>query len=263
MSRSVKPACLHPRLLPWFDRGETDFQRCADCGLVLRVPMPTAAQLDAIYAALYGGEQIRSGRTNQESGSFALEQYANHLVAHELKPGMRLLDYGCGSGALLEMLRQRGVDAIGLETSAGARAFCREQRGFDVHAALDEVAPASVDLITMIEVIEHLIDPHAVLEQVRTRLKPGGRLFVTTPNRRSLRARLDGGHWREATKKFHVVLFDDSSLARLLEATGFGPLRHLRYSPVQRPGAARWLFSRAQQALGLAGTLCFVAGNPG
>lgn len=262
MTAKMTTACRHPQLVPWFDKGETDFKRCTTCNLVLRVPMPTAAELDAIYAALYGDSQIASGQTNQESGTYALQQYAQFLLSQVLRPGQRVLDYGCGSGALVQMLRQSQVDAIGLETSAGARQFCLERRGFTLQGSLDEIPAGSVDVITMIEVIEHLTDPHDALLQLSTRLKPGGQLLVTTPNRSGLRARIDGGLWREAAKKFHVVLFDDQSLEHLLLGTGYASARHLRWSPVQRAGAGRWALSRTLQALGLAGTLCYLATRP-
>ncbi len=117
----------------------------------------------------------------------------------------------------------------------------------------------SYDLITMIEVIEHLTDLSATLEILRAALKPGGTLFVTTPNRRGWRAILEQGNWREARKKFHLFLFDRNSLRHHLRSAGFHQITQIRLSPVPKPGLPVWLFGRAMQLLGLGGTLCFRA----
>lgn len=254
--------CTHRTLKPYFASGEVDFNSCCECGLVMRVPMPTAAELDAIYDSLYGEDSIAHGKTSQESGDYALEQYAGYLTRHVLTPGCRVLDHGCGSGHLVELLRRRGFVVEGAEASEGARKFCREHRGIELHESVDGFAERSFDFITMIEVIEHLTDPHGVLVALLRLLRPGGRLFVTTPNRRGLRARLDGGNWREARKKFHVVLFDERSLRATLRLAGFASLTRVRFPPVQRPDHVRRMVMRAQQLLNLGGTLCFQAARP-
>jgi hypothetical protein len=99
----------------------------------------------------------------------------------------------------------------------------------------------------------------AELDIIRRKLRRGGRIFVTTPNLRGLRARVEGGNWREASKKFHVVLFDFSSLRALLHSAGFKRVRRIRFSPVQRKGFAFHIGARALQVTGLAGTVCLVA----
>lgn len=252
--------CFHlGNLVSYFASGETDFMRCTECGLVLRNPMPTLEQLDRIYADMYETERISHAQTCQESGGFALQRYASSIGRAMRGSTGRVLDFGSGSGALVQLLRESKIDAIGVERSAQARQYCAEQRGFNLFADIDQLEDASVDCVTMIEVIEHLPDPSAALEQLRPKLRPGGRLFLTTPNRRSLRARVEGGYWREAVKKFHVVLFDASSLKRLLVDSGFVAVTRNYFSPVQRAGAMRYILSRAQQTLGLAGSLCFTA----
>jgi len=259
MSRN-NSCCTHEGALSqYFAEGETDFAQCQHCGIVLRHPMPTTEELDAIYVDLYRSDNIFQSRTNQESGSYALKQYANFLNTHIITPGARLLDYGCGTGELIELLRASGVGAIGLERSDAARRYALAQRGLELLQGINGIPCGSLDIVTMIEVIEHLTDPCTVLSEIRDCLKPGGQIFITTPNRHGFRARLEGGQWREAQKKFHVILFERESLSNLLRQCGYTQIEQIRYSPAQRPGLKGWAISRLLQLFGVSGTLCMTA----
>lgn len=262
----MQPVCGcrdHGRYLErYYHDGETDFWRCRDCSMVLRDPMPTLDDLDRLYLTMYNASNIVSGSTSQESGEFALQQYCRFLKNNLISAGVSVLDYGCGTGYVVKSLREEGINAAGLERSAGARQFAREQRQVDLLASIDEVRDDSVGLVTMIEVIEHLPDPMIALLDIKQKLQPGGVVFITTPNRNGFRARREGGYWREATKKFHVVLFDPGSLKTILQTAGFAAVQKVIFSPVQRTGGLVRLLMRIQQLLGLSGTICFLAKKP-
>jgi 2-polyprenyl-3-methyl-5-hydroxy-6-metoxy-1,4-benzoquinol methylase len=174
-----------------------------------------------------------------------------------------VLDFGAGTGALVQELRERGISAEGVEYSADARAWCLRERGIELHRDTSAAGQGQYQLVTMLETIEHVTDLAVTLREMRSALRPRGRLLVTTPNYRGLRARLDGGHWREARKPYHLFLFDWSSLAFHLSAAGFEDIERVRFSPIQHPGRRAQLKGRLLQGLGLAGTLCVVARSPG
>lgn len=83
--------------------------------------------------------------------------------------------------------------------------------------------PVPFDVITSWDVIEHLDEPRRALEACRRLLKPGGWLFLSTPDSGSLVARAMGRHWHYLDPLQHVNLFSRRNLGRLLERTGFSP----------------------------------------
>jgi SAM-dependent methyltransferase len=246
-----------------FNEGETDFRLCTSCGLVFRKRFPTPHELDCIYREAYVAEKIGRGSTNQESGDHAMNVYSKFIKNKIWTPEMKVLDYGAGSGALVEQLRAHQIEADGLEFAESARQFCLERREFTLLEHLDGVPKNHYQLVTMIEVIEHLTDLHGTLRQLYTSMAPNGKLLVTTPNRKGLRARIEGGHWREAEKKFHLFLFDWPSIKYHLEATGFHDLKRIIFSPVTRPDVKSLITARATQVLGISGALCVIATRGG
>lgn len=254
------PCVSHRKpLVQAYEEGEIDFRICPECGIAFRERFPSPSELEEIYRQAYAEDKIGSGNTNQESGGFAARSYAEFIGRSLWRPGARVLDYGAGSGALVEKLRANGMEASGIEFASDARRFCSEKRGFSLMSNLDEVPDGHFDAVSMIEVVEHLTDLQGTLAHLHRVIAPGGSLLVTTPNRKGLRARKDNGHWREAQKKFHLFLFDWPSLKFHLEAAGFQDIRRVVFSPLRRPGMKSLITVRLVQALGVSGTLCVIA----
>ena len=95
----------------------------------------------------------------------------------------RILDVGCGTGANLLMLSQYG-DAEGVDISQDALAFCRERGLANVKLGAGEKLPyedATFDLVTALDVVEHMDDDLAGLREMRRVLRPGGRVLLFVP----------------------------------------------------------------------------------
>jgi 2-polyprenyl-3-methyl-5-hydroxy-6-metoxy-1,4-benzoquinol methylase len=221
--------------------------------------MPTVSELQRIYAAAYSAENIAEAVTDQVSDRFACMQYARMVATLPLARPVAVLDYGAGTGLLVELLRQRGFKAEGVEFSDAAREHCLRTRGISLLAPTEPLPKSTYSLVTMIEVIEHLTDLWRVLTDLRQCLVPGGRLLVTTPNARGFRALLSGGNWREARKKYHLLLFCWRSLRHHLAANGFANIRQTHFPPVVVRGLPRWVYGRGIQLIGMTGTLCVTA----
>jgi len=144
--------------------------------------------------------------------------------------GARVLDVGCGNGCSLLQMRGLGWEVAGVEPDPKSAAQAVAS-GLDVRAGLLEeqsFPKASFDAITMNHVIEHLHDPLQTLRVCQTLLKPGGRIFIATPNLASEGHRVFGPDWFALDPPRHLILFTAASLRRALEMAGFEPEPALR-----------------------------------
>jgi len=145
-------------------------------------------------------------------------------------PGARsLLDVGAANGLLVEAAGAAGLDAAGVEPSASLAAAAR-RRGVDVRTGvlpLAELGERRFDLVTCIDVIEHVTDPVALLHACRERLAPGGRLLVVTPDAASVLARVLGRRWWHL-RLAHVGYFTRRTLTDALRRAYLAPERWWR-----------------------------------
>ncbi len=194
-------------------------RRCRGCGLVF------LEDYAADRSQIYGEDYTVWGRSSEndepviaESKRAAFRGQLQALTAHIDPAGKRLLDVGTGRGYLLEVARDMGFDCQGLDISAYAagkaeanfpgRIFC---------GRLEEARypSESFDVITMTDLLELIGDPLALLAEVKRLLKPGGLLFIITPNTDSLTRKLLGRNWFQF-KYEHVIYWNRRSLGRLL-----------------------------------------------
>lgn len=148
--------------------------------------------------------------------------------------GARLLDLGCGDGSFLVRARNCGWTAYGADPDPSAAAHLKGQ-GIEVRlGGIEQFAgeQESFDAITLSHVIEHLHDPLHVLRQCHALLRPGGLLWIETPNIESLGHKIYKECWRDIDAPRHLVLFSPQSLRRALREAGFSAPRVLaRPSP--------------------------------
>lgn len=111
-----------------------------------------------------------------------LESFMSGVAAAIPRKDLSILDVGCGTGANLEMLAQFG-DSEGVDVSDDALAFCRA-KGLKVHKGLAEELPfgdESFDVVTALDVVEHLDDDIAGLREMNRVLKKDGRTLIFVP----------------------------------------------------------------------------------
>jgi SAM-dependent methyltransferase len=97
-----------------------------------------------------------------------------------------------------------------------------------------------VDLLSALDVIEHVAEPHAFLEALKTKLKPGGVLLILTGDSTSLPARMAGPQWSYLKWCGHVSIFSAAGLRRVLEDHGFQVIAWKRCEHPSSPGLTAW-----------------------
>ena len=216
--------------------------RCAraSCGMLWLDPKPLAADLIKAYASYH--THGRHSRGAAELGLSALNaacKLASRLL--ELGSGLgrqrrrlrtmflggampgRLLEVGCGRGRFLDRMRRAGWRVQGTDFDPVVAQQVRDKYGLQVDVG-DLVAlgyPADTyDAIAMSQVIEHVHDPRALLEECRRVLRPGGRLVLSTPNAAGLAHQRDGRYWRGLEPPRHLHIFTPDALGACVRACG-------------------------------------------
>jgi 2-polyprenyl-3-methyl-5-hydroxy-6-metoxy-1,4-benzoquinol methylase len=245
---------MHARLV---DRlfgaaGEWSWRRCGDdaCGVAWLDPVPIEEDLPLAYRGYYthrpsptlSPSQARShGPCDARQtgvGGLAAALWSHTPIARarlrletflldDRAPG-RVLEIGCGSGERIALLRERGWEVDGQEIDAVAAAVASERLG---RGATIRVGPletlalgaASYDAVVSNHVLEHVLDPAAVLREARRLLKPDGVLVAITPNVASLGHRVFGRDWFYLDPPRHLQVFTPRALARLACEAGFTP----------------------------------------
>ena len=208
-------------LIPSTDRfgvALADIVRCRQCGHMQLHPMPSQELLDDGYSSAASDDYVEEEAGQRATARHALERIELY------SPRGALLDIGCWVGFLLAEARDRGWQrTLGVEPSVFASRYARERLGLEVvHGDLASVRlPAEeFDAIAMGDVIEHLRSPADALARLRSLLAPSGVVWLALPDAGSAVARALGRRWWSVIPT-HVQYFTRSSLARLLERSGF------------------------------------------
>jgi 2-polyprenyl-3-methyl-5-hydroxy-6-metoxy-1,4-benzoquinol methylase len=154
---------------------------------------------------------------------------AEHRHLRRPEPGAdRLLDIGCGGGEFLQRARRLGwsVEGVDFDPKAVAAASAA---GLKVSVGSIE-AYAEVrnhfDVVTCNHVIEHVYDARELVEAIYRILKPGGRIWIETPNIGSAGHALFGKSWRGLEAPRHLAILDYPMLRKLLVDAGFVITHH-------------------------------------
>ncbi len=182
-----------------------------------------------------GTDQYFSGIDSAVLANFDLYLSRCHDYLDTAPHQPRLLDVGCGKGAFLERAQQAQFLCEGVEIcepladAAAGNLGCPIHRSLLSNLDLDE---NSFDVITMYDLIEHLPEPASDIEKVHKWLRPGGILFILTPNDNALLRHIARFMYRGSFRTIdrpmrvlyyshHLSYFSSASLTRLVEGHGF------------------------------------------
>jgi SAM-dependent methyltransferase len=199
-------------------RGSQRLVECKQCTLVYENPRYPVDVIVQGYMASHDTGHDSQYASRVSSFLRALKKLRRHIPP----PGSKVLDVGTASGAFVDAATQFGYEAWGLEPSRLRVSQARE-RGLRVEQGVIEnhpFAPASFDMVTLWDVIEHMPDPLTSLKHVYPLLKPGGILLLNFPDIDTWQARLAGKHfwWIVAA---HLTQFSPRTISEISRRAGF------------------------------------------
>lgn len=208
---------------------EYQIRSCANCGLEQTTPLPKQDELNGLYERHYnfGGEQntpytqLRARFIN----SFLYRVWMaidGDISFHRMTGSGNLLDVGCNEGRGLEFYQSHGFFAEGLELNSKAAEVARS-KGFTVHGStLESFATGKkYDVVVLSNVLEHSLNPGAMLQHIHQLLNPNGQVWISCPNSRSWLRSAFGRYWINWHVPFHVVHFSPETLREVLKKSQF------------------------------------------
>jgi 2-polyprenyl-3-methyl-5-hydroxy-6-metoxy-1,4-benzoquinol methylase len=210
-----------------------DFYQCADCEAVWIDPRPSNSELSTIYPPTYYAYDMseRLSPFILKGKAFLDRLKLDGIIKRMEKKPTSYLDVGCGDGRYLRQFAKQGMPKeriYGMDLPSPALPKLRAD-GFRIWEGrvedCTEIAPGTIDLITMFHVIEHVENPIAVMKKLTSWLSPGGVLALETPNTDSIDRRLfSGGWWGGLHTPRHWTLFNAKSITRAVEKVELEPL---------------------------------------
>ncbi len=230
--------------------------RCSNCGSAYLDPRPTEETILLAYGDYFTHDDavdrpdapLRRVRSSLANG-YLNDRYGTRLrpasrlgpavvklfplrrvktdreVRHLVRPerGGTLLDVGCGNGDFLVQAQRAGWRALGIDPDPGAVASCRRAGLSASEGTIETVdlAPGSLDAVTFAHVIEHLHQPRKALARAHELLRPGGHLWLATPNLSSAGHARFGPEWLGLDPPRHLVVFTRRALERAVVEAGF------------------------------------------
>jgi len=229
-----------------FARCPLEIVRCGQCGLCYSRPRPTSLlsdliRLPATRNALVDAGLLPEARRVRTEALFDYGKQLHHdanyraglYALSRIKPTGTLLDVGCAGGRFVQLAREAGFEAIGVDIQEEPVRWGCAELGLDLRLAEPGRLPEDLppfDVVTLWNVLEHVADPLELLLTVRAAMAPDGLLLVDVPNFAfRLAAARVAGVYEPAEQRFfpydHLSHFTATTLARTLRLGGFTPLR--------------------------------------
>lgn len=243
--------------------------RCRGCGSGYLDPRPSAASIGAAYANYYTHtdsdrplirrrgivrrllHDLVLGYQNSKYGLARVPSLSAGRILIPLLPPLRsaaeaelrclprcegrkgrLLDVGCGGGSFLLLSQQAGWQATGVDVDPHSVAIARKQ-GLDARLggidSLDRSEQGTFDLVTLSHVVEHVTDPLDLLRRAHAMLKPGGALWLETPNVDAPGHARFQSAWRGLEPPRHLCLLSRTALLDILAKAGYSEPTFLRH----------------------------------
>lgn len=214
---------------------------CTTCDHWMTVPRLREDELAGLYSNYYPRKLVDLTDLKREAAKVALPRAGlkrwwagtDNQGQYSVRPNESILDIGSGSGLSLLEASALGAQPYGVETDPNVQRIA-DGLGLRIHIGSIHDEPFAgqlFDLVVLNQVIEHIPEPGAALERIRTRLAPGGRVVMVLPNRHSLWCRLSGTKWINWHVPYHLHHFTADGFRRFATRHGFHVARQRTITP--------------------------------
>lgn len=195
--------------------------RCNQCSLVYKQLMPTSQGLQYIYSHSYIHFQESDSKfdlASENSNKQKLDRCRHFLNPEIDTEAISVLDVGCGSGGFVKTARRMGYNAQGIDPYLPPQLHSEYLKPLSPQ---DLAGVSSFNIITLLNVVEHLDQPKVLFSQIYHLLKPGGLLLLTCPYGDSLALQFHRQQWGHLALDEHLLFWTPKSLTYLLRQVGF------------------------------------------
>jgi SAM-dependent methyltransferase len=200
-----------------------DIAACARCEFVYADTPGTSRDYERHYAehSRYEDPSVATGGGDSPGDLQRLDE-VSHWIAARVPSAASVLDIGCGNGGLLDALEARGFRQLaGVDPATGCVERLRRKGRRAWRGTVSALPPAAgeFDLVILSHVLEHLLDVRGALGETRTRVAPGGMLYIETPDASRYASRAFVPFYFFDSE--HINHFDGASLGGLAGQCGY------------------------------------------
>lgn len=195
--------------------------KCINCGLLVTSPRPDKATIGSYYQSEDYISHTNKANNLLNSAYKLARNYTlrkKYKLINRLATKKSILDYGCGTGHLLNYINQKGNwKTTGVEPDPNAKEIAIKEHGLNVVSSLSELPEKKFGVITLWHVLEHIHDLNDTIDSLRQLLSNKGKLIIAVPNHESLDQQIYKQHWAAYDVPRHLYHFDQATILDLMK----------------------------------------------
>ena len=207
-----------------------DLYECDTCEIATLHPFPSEEELSKLYSC--GNYRTGAGKRFVFLIEFLvyLERIRKRRRISQLVEPGKILDIGCGRGLFLEVMRRGGWNTIGTELNEETASYAiktYDSKIFTGDIIQHKLPAESLDAVNINQVLEHLKNPHKVIEESHKLLRKGGVLIISVPDLRSPQFTIGKENWFLLDLPYHLFHFTEEGLSKVLKKNKF-KIKHIK-----------------------------------